>query len=184
MFVSSHVFFAVYKQSRHFNDSKLSLICGLNHKSLSCEHFFHCNVSLHLLLFCMTEHLTRQSPSWRNWFLNKLGWTDLPTPVTCWYCNQKMYLLPGSRHTERLWYCNLCENTNAIDEVMNYHIPKYMCPRTYSTLFFYFSLVISWMLLHYQILVSTLLTVSKLKIIEIFHHCFYFTNIFISVSGC
>ncbi|ORZ04259.1 Ima1 N-terminal domain-domain-containing protein [Absidia repens] len=64
----------------------------------------------------MSEYLTKQSPSWRNWVLSKLGWTDLPTPVTCWYCNQKMYLLPGSRHTERLWYCNLCENTNAIDE--------------------------------------------------------------------
>ncbi|SAM03052.1 hypothetical protein [Absidia glauca] len=26
------------------------------------------------------------------------------------------YLLPGSRQTERHWYCNLCENTNVIDE--------------------------------------------------------------------
>ncbi|KAI8328104.1 Ima1 N-terminal domain-containing protein [Chlamydoabsidia padenii] len=64
----------------------------------------------------MSSHLTKQPPSWRNWVLSKLGLTDLPTPVNCWYCNQTMYLLPGSKQTEQHWYCNLCENTNVIDE--------------------------------------------------------------------
>ncbi|KAI8099244.1 Ima1 N-terminal domain-containing protein [Halteromyces radiatus] len=64
----------------------------------------------------MDGYVTRQSPTWRNWFAYKLGFTDLPTRVNCWYCNQTSYLLPGSKQTVRHWYCRLCENTNAIDQ--------------------------------------------------------------------
>lgn len=65
----------------------------------------------------MTSHLTQKKPSLAQRFFHQLGLVDIHTKVNCWFCNQDSYILPGTRNTKDHWFCTLCENINARDQV-------------------------------------------------------------------